>query len=81
AAIHAAWVWYREAGDARPLARVAEPFVVLDEARRARPDPERQPAFGLLKRLYQSLGRRARGLDGEDPFELRRELISRTSPG
>ena len=79
AAIHAAWVWYREAGDERPLARVAAPFVVLDEARRKRPEPEHRSAYGLLKRLFQALSRRARGLDGEDPFELRRDLVMLTS--
>jgi len=80
AAIHAAWVWYREAGDERPLARVAEPFVVLDEPRRKRPDPVGQPAYRLLKRLFQALSRRARGLEGEDPFVLRRDLVMLTSP-
>ncbi|UCC74600.1 MAG: hypothetical protein JSV86_08630 [Gemmatimonadota bacterium] len=79
AAIHAAWVWYREAGDARPLARVAEPFVVLDEARRARPDPEQRSVQALLKRLFRALSRRVRGLDGEDPFVLRRALVELTS--
>jgi xylulokinase len=75
AALHAAWVWHGEVGDARPLAEIAGPFVVLDEARRSRPVPERQPVYQRLKRLYRALSRRARGLDGEDPFELRRELV------
>lgn len=79
AAIHAAWVWSREFGDDRPLAKVAEPFVVLDEARRKRPDPGQRATYGLLKRIYRALTRRLRGLEGEDPFALRRDLVSLTS--
>jgi xylulokinase len=80
AAIHAAWVWYREAGQERPLNEIAARFVVLAEARRRRPDPARRPAYELLKRLFRALSRRARGLDGEDPFKLRRDLLARTAP-
>jgi xylulokinase len=76
AAIHAAWVWYREAGRERTLAELAEPFVLLDEARRQRPDPERWPIHRALKRLFRALSRRVRGLEGEDPFELRRALTT-----
>ncbi|UCG86927.1 MAG: hypothetical protein JSW71_24060 [Gemmatimonadota bacterium] len=75
AAIHAAWVWGREFGEGRPLAEIGHPFVVLDEARRSRPDPERAPTYRVMKRLYRALSRRVRGLEGEDPFELRRELM------
>jgi xylulokinase len=76
AAIHAAWVWYREAGQERPLAGLVERFVVVEETRRQRPKPEAQPACRLLKRLFRALSRRMRGLQGEDPFELRRELMA-----
>ncbi|UCC85264.1 MAG: hypothetical protein JSW46_10280 [Gemmatimonadota bacterium] len=76
AAIHAAWVWYVETGDERPLADVAGPFVVLDEDRRRRPDPRYRAAYGLLKRIYRALAGRARGLEGEDPFALRRDLLA-----
>jgi len=79
AAIHAAWVWYREAGRGRPLAEVAGPFVVLDEARRRRPRPEHRDANVLLARLFRALSRRIRGLDGEDPFALRRDLLALVS--
>jgi xylulokinase len=76
AAIHAAWVWDGEFGAARALDRIAQPFVVLDEARRSRPDPDRRDVYRVLKRVYRALSRRVRGLDGEDPFELRRGLIA-----
>jgi xylulokinase len=76
AAIHAAWVWQRETGEELSLAEVAGPFVVLDEGRRRRPDPQRQTAYQLLKRLFRAVSRRARGLEGEDPFVLRRDLLA-----
>ncbi len=76
AAIHAAWVWYREAGQEWPLAELVERFVVVEEARRQRPRPEARPAYRLLERLFRALSRRTRGLEGEDPFELRRELMT-----
>jgi xylulokinase len=75
AAIHAAWVWYREAGEARTLAEISEPFVILDESRRARPNPQHRSIYGTLKRLYRALTQRMRGLSGEDPFALQRELM------
>ncbi len=81
AAIHAAWVWYREAGEETPLAELAGPLLVLDEPRRAQPDPERRPTYALLKRLYRGLSLRVRGLEGEDPFPLRRDLASLHSAG
>ncbi|MFC1662157.1 xylulokinase [Gemmatimonadota bacterium] len=80
AAIHAAWVWHRETGSERSLAELAAPFVVLDEEGRRRPDPEAQAPYGLLRRLYRALSLRVRGLDGEDPFSLRRELAALASP-
>jgi xylulokinase len=76
AAIHAAWVWYREAGEPRSLADVAAPFVVLEEARRRRPRPQHRAAYAVLRRLFRALSRRLRGLEGEDPFLLRRELAA-----
>ncbi len=90
AAIHAAWVWHREADEdvsgggggatgereERTLARIAESFVVLEEERRARPNPERKAAVIVLRRLYRALSLRARGLEGEDPFQLRQELLA-----
>jgi xylulokinase len=78
AAIHAAWVWYREAAEPRTLAEVAAPFVVLAERRRRRPRPEHRAAHALLRRLFRAVSRRIRGLEGEDPFALRRELAGLT---
>ena len=75
AAIHGAWVWYREAGRPQPLAQLSEPFVILDEGARCRPDPAHRGSYSLLRRLYRSITLRVRGMDGEDPFSLRKELL------
>jgi sugar (pentulose or hexulose) kinase len=74
AAIHAAWVWEKENGVPRALAEVAAPFVVFAESRRSRPRPEDRERFALLRRLFRAVSRRIRGLDGEDPFAVRRGL-------
>ncbi len=75
AAIHAAWVWEGEAGAGRPLGEVAAPFVRLREEGRRRPDPRCRTVASLLRRLYRSLALRLRGLGGDDPFALRRQLV------
>jgi xylulokinase len=75
AAIHAAWVWYRETGEQRTLANISEPFVIFDESRRSRPNPQHRSTYGTLKRLYRALTRRMRGLSGEDPFVLKQDLM------
>jgi xylulokinase len=75
AAIHAAWVWKKVEGEGRPLKEVADPFIVLDKERRARPSPDARPTYEVLRRLYRALSRRIQWLDGEDPFPLRQELL------
>lgn len=75
AAIHAAWVWEREAGRGRPLKGVAAPFVTLAEAGRKRPRPGADQTYEILRRLYSALSRRIRGGVGEDPFLLRQQLL------
>ena len=75
AAIHAAWVWLREHDAAVSLAEVADPFVILDEATRKRPIAENVAVYRVQKRLFRALADRARGLESEDPFELRAELL------
>jgi xylulokinase len=75
AAIHAAWVWEREEGTGRTLAEVSTPFVILEEAARRRPNPDDGRRYGMLRRLFRSLSRRIRGMEAEDPFDLRLEMI------
>lgn len=75
AAIHAAWVWYREEGRGRTLAELSAPFVILDEEARRRPERAHRESYMLLRRLYRALTARVRGMEGEDPFSLRHDLI------
>ncbi len=74
AALHAAWVWMREAGRALPLEEVTGPFVLKTEARRKRPQARSRPAYALQKRLFHALAQRAQGKPGEDPFALQKQL-------
>jgi xylulokinase len=77
AAIHAAWVWGKEHGESVPLEAVARPFVVLDEARRARPRSRHAETYRMQQRLYVALSERARGIATPDePFALRAALAS-----
>lgn len=75
AAVHTAWVWAKEQGKTVSLAEVAEPFVVLDMARRTKPIARNVEIFRIQKRLYLALSDRARGIvTDENPFELRTVL-------
>lgn len=75
AALHAAWVWHKELDHSIPLEEVIEPFIVLDEERRKKPQRDHVRAYRIQKRLYHSLSNRIRGGEGEDPFQLRDELL------
>lgn len=77
AAIHAAWVWGAEHGDARALRDVADPLVVLREDQRATPRPEHAPTYRALFDVFRALSRRTRGLPADDPEALRRLALSR----
>ncbi len=74
AAIHAAWVFFKETGENVELSDLAGRFVVLDEKRRKRPVPEHVAVHRIQKRLFQALSSRVRGLPGEDPFALRAQF-------
>ncbi len=74
AALHAAWVWLKEKGEALPLEEVTAPFVIQTEASRRRPRESAREAYALQKRLFHALAQRAQGKPGEDPFSLRERL-------
>jgi len=71
AALHAAWVWLKEEGLEAPLEELVEPFIALDQKNRKRPLAENQRAYSYLRNQYRALSRRLRGLEAEDPFDLR----------
>ena len=75
AALHAAWVWLKEEGDAPPLQELVDPFVLLEQSRRKSPIPENVAVYRKMKDAFRGLSRRLRGLDGEDPFRLRAQAI------
>jgi xylulokinase len=75
AALHAAWVWLEEAGKGVPIEELVEAFVVLDHRRRMQPRPDRVEAYRTLKRLFEAVSRRLRGLEGGDPFRIRSEML------
>lgn len=70
AALHAAWVWMREAGRAIPLDELIEPFIELDAASRKTPSDEHRAGYAYLRRQFRALTDRLRGLEAEDPFRL-----------
>ena len=75
AAIHAAWVWSQREGRRETLPEIVDRFVVLDEEARRRPLPGDARTYSLLRKTFRALSRRVRGLDGEDPFALRHQLL------
>ncbi|MDX1393225.1 MAG: FGGY family carbohydrate kinase [Gemmatimonadota bacterium] len=79
AALSAAWVWLREQRTPVPITELVEPFVELDEARRARPDGEHRETSRRLRELFAALTARLRGEPGADPFELRAALVAAAS--
>ena len=74
AALHAAWVWMNENGEAISLEEVTTPFVIKTETRRRQPQERARPAYALQRRLFHALAQRTRGKPGEDPFVLRDQL-------
>ncbi len=76
AAIHAAWVWFKEHGYKTELKELTESFVLLDETRRKSPVEENVQTYRRMKKLFHALSARMRGVPAEDPFLLRYRLIN-----
>jgi len=76
AAIHAAWVFFKEGEKGVPLGKLASDFVVLDENRRKKPLPQNVHAHRIQKRMFHALSERIRSKKNEDPFMLRQEFPS-----
>ncbi|MGD9344764.1 MAG: FGGY family carbohydrate kinase [Candidatus Aminicenantes bacterium] len=76
AALHAAWVWFKENGRPRTIQEVVTPCVVLDEQKRKKPQVEHIPVYRAMKELFHALSLRLRGQKGDDPFDLRIDLTS-----
>lgn len=77
AAVHAAWVWKKESGENISLEQLAERFVVLQEARRCKPDTHNLEIYRKQKRMFAALSARLRGLaTSDDPFALRMSMLA-----
>lgn len=75
AALHAAWVWNKEAGRAISLEELVKPFVIPDETRRSKPVPQNVEIYRKQKRLFGALVSRILGAGGKDPFLLRDAVL------
>jgi xylulokinase len=75
AALHAAWVWTKENQSPVSIRDVVQPFIILDEKRRKVPGKNAARAYRKQKALFDALSKRVRGLEGDDPFKIRTELL------
>lgn len=78
AALHAAWVWFKENGKPFSIEDIVVPFVICDEKRRKKPEAKYIPVYRAMKQVFHALSLRLRGKQGEDPFFLRMDLTSKT---
>ena len=74
AALHAAWVWFKESGESYSIKEIVDPFVTLDESKRKKPIQANIEVYKIQKQLFHALSRRLQGQEGEDPFSLRTDL-------
>ncbi len=75
AAIHAAWVWKNENGLSCDLAQLVNPFIIFEEGLRCKPDKKNVKIYQNLCLSYEALVKRVLGLEGSDPFKLRKEFF------
>jgi len=74
AALHAAWVWFKESGESYSIKEIVDPFVTLDESKRKKPIKANIEVYKIQKQLFHALSSRLQGQEGEDPFSLRIDL-------
>ena len=74
AALHAAWVWWKENGRTESIEKLVEPYVVLKQQQRKRPIEGNVQVYRVQKKLFHAMSQRTRGYTGEDPFYLRSKL-------
>ena len=74
AAIHAAWVWKNENGLSCDLAQLVNPFIIFEEGLRCKPDKKNVKVYQNLFLSYEAVVKRVRGIEGSDPFKLRKEF-------
>lgn len=76
AALHAAWVYYKEMQKQIRLANLVKPYIVMREERRCKPIASHQAIYRWQKQAFQALSERIRGKEShEDPFALREKML------
>ncbi|MBC8183227.1 hypothetical protein H8E88_19150 [candidate division KSB1 bacterium] len=76
AALHAAWVYQKENHKNIPLNQIVHPFISLLESKRSYPIAENAACYRVLKKLFNCLSKKIRGIGSKDnPFELRKKLV------
>lgn len=75
AALHAAWVWEAENGNRQPISEFIAPYIELETKLRKKPIPDNVKQYKKQKKLFEAISLRIRGLNGDDPFKLRMQLI------
>ncbi len=75
AAIHAAWVWKNENGLSCDLSKLVNAFIIFEESLRCKPDKKNVKIYQNLFLSYEAVVKRVRGLEGSDPFKLRKEFF------
>ena len=73
AALHAAWTFNKD----KTIEEIADDFILLEENERVKPNAEIKEIYNLLKEEYIALSMRIRGVQGKDPFKLRKQILSR----
>lgn len=76
AALHAAWVWFKENSEVRSIADVVAPFLILDEKSRKKPNAKNVEKYKIQKQIFHALSSRVRGKESGDPFKLRMNLLN-----
>ncbi len=77
AALHAAWVWKKEAGEKVALDQLVAPFIMLPEENRCKPIAENVAVYRKAKDIFNSLSLRVRGFKSStDPFAQRIAMLS-----
>jgi xylulokinase len=76
AALHAAWVYKKEAGEEVSLVDLVKPFVVMNESKRRKPVPQNVAVHRFQKETFRALSARVRGeKSADDPFALRIKMV------
>ncbi len=73
AALHAAWTYFKE----KTINDIADPFVLIDEKLRIKPDPKIVKVYDDFKPIYLSVSKRIRGMKSENPFKLCKNFMEK----